>query len=146
MTSPARRDRCGSTRPSCRRCKTAHARRAWPGRTPRYDDDVPGSAVHGPPYSPTTEHTVQAGQSKGKFAVQLSSAARDALLGWASACEDRPPARASTHDAEPGRPPDGPVVRLPALSAGGGGQQPRAHRRGDAAAPAAARATRVHAR
>eukprot|EP00966_Prymnesium_polylepis_P186257 4317617-Prymnesium_polylepis.1 len=53
----------------------------------RYDDDVPGPAVHGSPYTPTTEHAVRTGYSKGQFAIQLSSAARGALLGWASACE-----------------------------------------------------------
>eukprot|EP00966_Prymnesium_polylepis_P270037 6238237-Prymnesium_polylepis.2 len=33
-TSPTRRAKCSSTRPSWRRCKTARARRVWPGRTP----------------------------------------------------------------------------------------------------------------
>ena len=78
----------------------------------RYDDNVPEPALQGPPYAPVAEHAVRAGYSKGQFAAQLSSAARDALLGWASACEGRLPARASTHDAAPGQPPDGPVVRL----------------------------------
>eukprot|EP00966_Prymnesium_polylepis_P237295 5488106-Prymnesium_polylepis.1 len=53
----------------------------------RYDNNVPAPALHGPSYAPTAEHAVRAGYSKGQFAPQLSSAARDALLGWASACE-----------------------------------------------------------
>eukprot|EP00966_Prymnesium_polylepis_P093544 2165095-Prymnesium_polylepis.2 len=61
----------------------------------RYDDNVPTAAVQGRTCEPTKEHAVRAGQSKGKFAIQLSSAARDALLGWASASEGRRPARAS---------------------------------------------------